>query len=75
MKLRADVAEALRSFDSLPDCAEVRLPVVQALKGGISPATVWRRVASGDLPQPHRINPRCTVWVVGDLRRHLNKAA
>jgi predicted DNA-binding transcriptional regulator AlpA len=58
---------ALRAFDELPASAHVRLPVVAALFG-ISPATVWRWVHGGTLPQPHRING-VTVWNVGALRQ------
>lgn len=35
-----DIPEALKHFDSLPDSANVRRPVVSALLG-CSPATVW----------------------------------
>ncbi len=62
--------EALRNFDALPDAAFVRLRTVAALFS-ISPATVWRRSASGDLPAPIRIGRRCTCWNVGALREAL----
>ncbi len=62
--------EALRNFDSMPDAAFVRLRTVCALFD-ISPATVWRRSASGDLPVPVRIGRRCTCWQVGELRQSL----
>lgn len=61
---------ALRGFDDLPASAQVRLPVVAALFA-ISPATVWRWVHGGTLPQPHRING-VTVWNVGALRQALS---
>lgn len=66
----ASVSEVLQNFDLLPDCAQVRLPVVKCLCG-VSATTIWRRVSAGTLPPPLRINPRCSVWRVGDLRRHL----
>jgi len=62
--------EALRRFDAAPDAAFVRLRTVCALFE-ISPATVWRRSKSGELPAPIRIGKRCTVWQVGQLRESL----
>lgn len=59
---------ALAAFDSLPDAAHVRLPVVAALKS-VSPATVWRWVKAGRLPAPVKLGPGVTAWKVGDLRR------
>lgn len=67
------VADALAGYDTLPDDARVRLPVVVAVTG-YSPATVWRRVLSGRLPQPHR-DGRITSWRVGDLRAAMTVAA
>lgn len=58
---------ALEDFDRLPDSAEVRLPVVAALKG-ISTATVWRWSASSKLPKPTR-RGGVTTWNVGALRK------
>lgn len=58
---------ALRNFDQLPDSAQVRQPVVEALFG-ISHASVWRRVNSGLLPKPRKFSPRTTTWNVGELR-------
>ena len=57
------------AFDDLPDTAEVRQPVVEALLS-ISGATVWRRVRSGLLPEPRR-RGGTTSWRVSDLRRAL----
>jgi predicted DNA-binding transcriptional regulator AlpA len=62
--------EALRNFEAMPDCGFVRLRTVAALFG-VSPATVWRRAASGELPAPVRIGKRCTCWNVGALRESL----
>ena len=59
-------------FDSLPDDARAALPVVCALFD-ISPATVWRRVKSGVLPEPVK-DGSSTRWIVGDLRRCLADA-
>lgn len=68
------VPEALKNFDSLPDSANVRAPVVTALFG-ISAATLWRKAKDGKLPAPRRITDRVTVWNVGELRASLNATA
>lgn len=62
--------DALKNFDSLPDSANVRLPVVAALRG-CSTATVWRDVKRGLLPAPRKLSERVTAWNVGQLRRCL----
>ncbi len=62
--------DALRNFDSLPDSANVRQPVVQALVG-CSAATVWRMVKRGTLPKPRKLSERLTAWNVGELRKAL----
>jgi predicted DNA-binding transcriptional regulator AlpA len=67
---RTNSAEALANFDSLPDAAYVRQPVVEALFG-VSSATVWRMVGSGRVPRPIKTGPRATAWNVGELRRAL----
>ncbi|WP_091932931.1 helix-turn-helix transcriptional regulator [Propionivibrio dicarboxylicus] len=64
------IPEALVHFDSLPDSANVRQPVVQALIG-CSSATVWRMVKRGTLPAPRKLSERVTAWNVGDLRKAL----
>lgn len=64
------IPDALTNYDSLPDSAHVRLPVVQALVG-CSSATVWRMVKRGALPAPRRLSERVSAWNVGDLRKAL----
>lgn len=61
------IPAALAQFDQLPDSAHVRLPVVAAWRG-ISPATVWRHVKAGLIPQPVKLGPNTTAWNVGALR-------
>lgn len=61
--------DALKNFDSLPEDARVRQPVVEALFG-FSSATLWRRVKAGSIPQPLK-DYGCTSWRVGDLRQSL----
>lgn len=65
-----DIPSALRHFDSLPDSANVRLPVVAALFA-CAQVTVWRRVKQGTLPRPRKLSARVTAWNVGELRRVL----
>jgi len=65
------IPDALRNFDSLPDSAHVRLPVVQALFA-CSAATVWRRVKNHTLPAPRKLSERVSAWQVLELRRALS---
>lgn len=65
--------DALKNFDSLPDSASVRQPVVEALFA-CSSTTVWRRVKAGLIPEPKKFGPRHTAWNVGELRAALNGA-
>ena len=67
------IPEALRNFDSLPNSANVRLPVVCGLVGA-SPMTIWRMSADGRLPAPRKLSPKVTVWNVGELRQRLQAA-
>lgn len=63
--------EPLTHFEALPNSANVRLPVVMALYG-VASTTVWRNVKNGNIPKPHKLTPRTTVWNVGELRSALN---
>jgi predicted DNA-binding transcriptional regulator AlpA len=67
----AHMRDTIRHFDTLPDSAGVRLPVVCALTGN-SPATVWRHVRLSILPAPRKLSAKVTTWRVGDLRAVLN---
>lgn len=71
LKRNCALPETLATFDELPLSANVNQQIVQALFG-ISPATVWRRVKSGALPQPRRYGLRTTRWNVGELKAALN---
>lgn len=64
------ILEALKLFDQLPNAANVRQPVVQALYA-CSPSSVWRGVAAGRIPKPRKLSPRTTCWNVGELRQAL----
>lgn len=70
----ATAAPSLAQFDTLPESAHVRLPVVAALHG-IGPATVWRWVKAGRLPAPVKLGPNTTAWNVGSLRRVMASVA
>lgn len=62
----------LYDFDSLPDSANVRLPVVMQIYG-VSAASIWRGVKAGTIPRPRKLTPRTTTWLVGELRRALSR--
>ena len=64
------IPDALKNFDSLPDSANVRQPVVEWLYS-CSSATVWRNVKKGIIPAPKKLSERVTAWNVGDLRKAL----
>lgn len=68
--VQSAIPEALKHFDSLPDSANVRQPVVEGLYG-CSSATVWRNVKKGIIPAPKKLSERVTGWNVGDLRKAL----
>ena len=68
----ARVRESIQYFDTLPDSAHVRLPVVCALRG-CGPATVWRHARMKLLPEPRKLSPKITAWNVGELRAVLNR--
>ncbi len=59
---------AFENFESLPDSADVRLPVLIALYACSAP-TIWRGVKSGRIPAPRKRSPGCTTWNVGELRK------
>jgi len=66
----AFILDALKNFDQLPDAANVRQPVVQALFA-CSGATVWRMVSDGRIQKPRKLSARITAWNVGELRQSL----
>lgn len=54
-------------LDSLPPRAFVRQKLLMQLVP-FSPATLWRKVASGDFPKPVKLSDRVTGWRVEDIR-------
>jgi len=65
---------ALSNFDSLPNSAHVRLPVVAALLG-VSMPTIWRWVKIGRIPSPVKLGANTTAWRVGELRDSMTGGA
>lgn len=63
----------MNQFESLPDCAIVRLPMVRQLFG-ISSPTVWRWSKNGLLPTPIRVSG-ITGWQVGAIKLALKRHA
>jgi predicted DNA-binding transcriptional regulator AlpA len=61
---------SLAEFDTLPNAAHVRLPVVRTLYG-VGPASIWRWVKAGRLPKPVKVGMQAVAWNVGELRQHL----
>ncbi len=70
----AAIPPALAGFDSYPNSAYVRLPVVRVLFG-ISTATAWRWVKKGTLPAGRKLSDGVTAWNVGELRKALSGEA
>jgi len=67
------ISDALRCFDQLPDSANVRQPVVEALYG-CSGSTIRRRVQDGMIPPPRKLSTRISAWNVGELRKAMASA-
>lgn len=57
-------------YKNLPDIAMVRERQLIPVLPFTSP-TLWRRVRSGEFPQPVRLPGRITAWKWGDVRQWL----
>lgn len=57
-------------YDTLPDDALLRERELWPIVPFTSP-TLWRRVKSGDFPQPIRLPGRMTCWRWGEVRAWL----
>jgi predicted DNA-binding transcriptional regulator AlpA len=68
-KKQRNINPALRDFDSLPNHAQVRLPVVKGILS-VSGATVWRMVRAGKL-KTYKLTERTTTFNVGEIRTFL----
>ena len=69
-ELAQNIPLALVNFDSMPDSAYIRLPVLKALYG-VSSATIWRGVKNGTIPKPTKLTERTTAWNVRQVRAAL----
>lgn len=63
---------------TLPNAGYVREAQLVTKKGrqGIipfSPATLWRKVATGDFPQPVKLSAGVTAWRVEDVREWMRR--
>lgn len=56
--------------DQLPARGYVRQKLLMKLLP-FSPATLWRKVASGDFPKPHKLSENVTAWRVEDVKAWL----
>ena len=63
------INSALLHWETMPDSAMVRLPIVKALLG-VSGATVWRLCKAGHLIT-YKLTERTTTWNVGELKQFL----
>ena len=63
--------QAILHFDTLPNSAQVRLPVVKQILG-ISAATVWRLVKNKKL-KTYKLTVRTTTFNVGELKEFLSE--
>lgn len=59
--------EAQSMLDKLPPGSYVRQKLLMQLLP-FSPATLWRKVASGDFPKPVKLSDRVTGWKVSEVR-------
>jgi len=59
------------TFDTLPATGYVRQSQLIPAPVPFAPATLWRKVKSGDFPKPVKLSERVTAWRVDDVRRWL----
>lgn len=57
----------------LPDEGFVRLAQLVPAIIPVSPATIWRMVASGEFPPPVRLSKRIAAWRVSDVVQWISK--
>tara|TARA_R110000787_G_scaffold21074_6_gene62625 strand:+ start:30 stop:263 length:234 start_codon:yes stop_codon:yes gene_type:complete len=73
--MNTDLAQERRTqqqFDSLPNSAFVRLPMVATLYA-TSQSNVWRWMERGIVPRSRKLAGRTTAWNVGELRQSLKE--
>jgi len=68
--LSATSAATIRNFDALPESARLDIGVIKALTCK-SRATIYRWIAAGILPKPHKLGATHNYWTAGEIRRAL----
>ena len=61
-------------FDRLPDEALTRLYTLKPYLP-FSPATLWRKIGTGEFPAPIKVSAGVTAWRVGSIREWLKDPA
>lgn len=62
---------ASHEFDALPNSAYVRRSYLLKTVIPVAPTTLHRWVREGRFPKPHRIGPKASAWLVGEVRAAL----
>lgn len=70
---KKSIPEAIKQFDDYPDSAFIRPQIAKSLLG-VSIATFWRLVKSGQL-KTHKLTERTTTVKVSDLRAFMARKA
>lgn len=65
---------AIETFDSLPNGAFIRLPVVLALLG-ISRSSFYAGIQSGKYPPPVKVGTRASAWRKSEILDLQNRLA
>lgn len=63
------------NFDDLPATGFARQTQIIPDVVPFSPATLWRKVKTGQFPAPVKLSERVTAWRVGDVREWLTAQA
>ncbi|WP_374588626.1 helix-turn-helix transcriptional regulator [Ideonella dechloratans] len=62
---------ASHEFDALSNSAYVRRNYLLSRVIPVAPTTLHRWVREGRFPKPHRIGPKASAWLVGEVRAAL----
>jgi predicted DNA-binding transcriptional regulator AlpA len=68
---QSKLTKSARNFDELPDTARIKIATVLAVTS-VSHATIYRWMALGKFPKPHKIGNSQNMWSVGEVRRALS---
>ena len=58
----------------LPETGYVRLPTILAVFP-VSKSTWWNGIKEGRFPHGHKLGPRTTAWLVGDIRKLIDESS